>query len=162
MRLQNFVIGPQILSLDYKLCYWTTKVCYKDYKYPQKTETWFESQFTHGTQHVLLMGPPILLLDYKFCYWTTNICYGTVNICYKDHKYFVMGLQNRRLDDLNHSSPMVQHVLLWSPYKDFVMGLQNLKCPKSAKSTWNAKLDQNAILWTPIFTPRARLDITPS
>ena len=27
MRLQIFVIGLQILSLDYKLCYWTTKLC---------------------------------------------------------------------------------------------------------------------------------------
>jgi hypothetical protein len=39
LGLQTLLMRLQILSLDYKLCYWTTKVCYKDYKYPQKTET---------------------------------------------------------------------------------------------------------------------------
>jgi hypothetical protein len=33
---------------------------------------------------------------------------------------------------------------------------------QNSESTSNAKLDQNAILWTPLFTPRARLVITPS
>jgi hypothetical protein len=34
-------------------------------------------------------------------------------------------------------------------------------CQNFSESTWNAKIGQNAILWTPLFTPRARLDIPP-
>ena len=34
-------------------------------------------------------------------------------------------------------------------------------CQNFSECTWNAKIGQNAILWTPLFTPRARLDIPP-
>jgi hypothetical protein len=47
---------------------------------------------------------------------------------------------------------------------NFVVGLQKSEVSRrsqNSESTWNAKLDQNAILWTRILTPPARLDITP-
>jgi hypothetical protein len=141
-RLQNFVIGTtSFVNETTDFCYWTTNFVIRatnillwDYKTENLSRgmIWggqgvhLSHSSPHG-QHVLLWGPQ-------------GFCCGDYKICHKDHTYFVYwDCKTENLSrawfegqglHLNHSSPMVQHVLLWSPYKDFVMGLQNLMSKK--------------------------------
>jgi len=133
MRLQNFVIGLQTLSLDHKFCY------YKDYRYFE-TENFSRGMDLRGhLSHSSPMGQHVLLWDYK--------------ICHKDHTYFVYGTAKQKTwaeHDLRGRvciwitvSPM-DSMFCYDNYKDFVMGLQNLtskKCQVHLKREIRPKRD---------------------